>query len=352
VLALLKRERLYALSPAGYLLSYLFSHLPIMLGQPAFPAFAFRLAIVFPALVMDRVPQCYEAGTRLPFVRVMVIAKAQFRRSDGLDRMVDEFEYRNRRPERLPKVKVLQVPAHAVHAHNLRVLFRSLHRRLHPLLRLAEILRAGPLKAEDRLLVIAHGENGADLVAGRTLARKEIVDQRVDDAPLRFIGILCLVDEYMVELAIELVADPVACNLLLEQFRRAFNQIVKIQQPFTSLRRVPPQRKCAPKFERGSEETGEFEQVLSLCMQPDRFGDFLLPRYKRRVCLAWLLHRAWRTVLLQDGFAETAYVSCALSRFNAQPLADKFGCLHPGLRFPSVERRKHGLKLMIGENLG
>src|SRR5690606_1963141 len=110
------------------------------------------------------------------------------------------------------------------------------HHRLHPLERLFEILRAGALEAEDRLLVVADDEDRADAAAMRALAAEEIVDQREDDVPLRAVGVLRLVDQYVIEAPVELVADPIGNALAGQQAGREADLVVEIDQPFALLR--------------------------------------------------------------------------------------------------------------------
>ena len=65
----------------------------------------------------------------------------------------------------------------------------------------------GALEAKDRLLGIANREDRADL-GPRTLAGEELLRERGDDLPLLGIGVLRLVDENVVEAAVELEQHP------------------------------------------------------------------------------------------------------------------------------------------------
>ena len=58
----------------------------------------------------------------------------------------------------------------------------------------------------------------------------------LDDLPLGGVGILGLIDQHMVDLAVELVADPVAHAGLLQQAPRPFDQVVEIGNAGGSLR--------------------------------------------------------------------------------------------------------------------
>ena len=72
-----------------------------------------------------------------------------------------------------------------------------------------EAVRIGALEAEDRLLEVADGENGAMPVRG-ALAGEIFDGERAHDVPLAFVRVLRLVDQDMVGLLVELEAHPVA----------------------------------------------------------------------------------------------------------------------------------------------
>ena len=57
---------------------------------------------------------------------------------------------------------------------------------------------------------------------------EKLVDQLLDDLPLRGIGVLRFVDEDMIDLAVELVAHPVAHSGLAKQAPRPVDQIVEV----------------------------------------------------------------------------------------------------------------------------
>ena len=59
-------------------------------------------------------------------------------------------------------------------------------------------------------------------------AGEKLLDQPLDDLPLRGIGVLRLVDQHMVDLAIELVAHPVAHSRLRQQPAGPIDQIVEV----------------------------------------------------------------------------------------------------------------------------
>ena len=70
-----------------------------------------------------------------------------------------------------------------------------------------ECPRIGALEAEDRLLLVAHRKQRARLGAC-ALAGEEFLGQRRDNGPLRRARVLRLVDQQVVEAAIELVEHP------------------------------------------------------------------------------------------------------------------------------------------------
>ena len=72
-----------------------------------------------------------------------------------------------------------------------------------------EARRIGTLEAEDRLLEVADGEDGAAAERAPSPAKNSKASAR-DDVPLPFVGVLRLVDEDVVGLLVELVAHPVA----------------------------------------------------------------------------------------------------------------------------------------------
>ena len=87
-------------------------------------------------------------------------------------------------------------------------------------------LRVSTLKAIDRLFRIAHGEQcPPPLVA----AGKELGDQTGDHLPLRRVGILSLVDEDVVDAAIQFKMHPGRARID-QQPRRAQDEVVIVQQ--------------------------------------------------------------------------------------------------------------------------
>ena len=88
---------------------------------------------------------------------------------------------------------------------------------------------------------------------------------------MRFVGILRLINEDVIELAVELVAYPGGKFLVLQQRRRLADLVIEIDQPLARLRLLPAPGKSAAKGERGGEVGGEVEQRLQLADLEHRF---------------------------------------------------------------------------------
>ncbi len=97
-----------------------------------------------------------------------------------------------------------------------------------------ERCRIGALKAEDRLLGIADGEDRADRVA-RTPAGEKLLGQGRHDLPLVRVGILRLVDQDMIDAAIELEQHPGGDARLRQQVARREDQVVVIEETAPAL---------------------------------------------------------------------------------------------------------------------
>ena len=109
------------------------------------------------------------------------------------------------------------------------LLYRD-HARLEMPPHLDKGARVGALKAVDRLLRIADGENRANAILGAA-AGEELGGKRGDDLPLLGIGVLRLVDQDMVEPAVELEQNPRRDPRPAQQFKRLQHEIVVIEQP-------------------------------------------------------------------------------------------------------------------------
>src|SRR6059058_5122155 len=87
-----------------------------------------------------------------------------------------------------------------------------------------ELARGGALEREDRLLLVADGE---DRAGGRTRAgpNEKLAGQRLDDPTLPRARVLCLVDQHVIDAEVELVVDPRRFDAL-EERKRAIDQVV------------------------------------------------------------------------------------------------------------------------------
>src|SRR5690348_5114522 len=122
---------------------------------------------------------------------------------ERVDDFVDDVEHRLRRSEARSDREVAELGRIL----RLGKLARS---ALEMLPRRPESLRVGALEAVDRLLEVADHEERPAPLLGLARAAEIFLDQLLDDFPLRRISVLRLVDQDMVDLPTELVADPVA----------------------------------------------------------------------------------------------------------------------------------------------
>ncbi len=92
-----------------------------------------------------------------------------------------------------------------------------------------EFVRRGALKRKDRLLLVADREDGAHDAVARALAGGEFGNDVGDDLPLPRAGILRLVDQHMVDAAIELVVHPAGRDAG-KHVQRLVDQVVIVEQ--------------------------------------------------------------------------------------------------------------------------
>ena len=104
-----------------------------------------------------------------------------------------------------------------------------------------ELARRGALEAVDRLLGIADREERAHALAARAAAGGEIRGDPAQDLPLLGVGVLRLVDEHVVDAAVELVEHPggVAAR---QQRQRLVDQILEIERAEPRLVLLDPAR--------------------------------------------------------------------------------------------------------------
>ncbi len=154
--------------------------------------------------------------------RLALIEKAGPRRLAG-ERHVDRREDGGRRAER------------EIERHALEGLLRLATSPLESAPHLAEKLRRCALEGENRLFLVADREYRA-VPRTRALAGKELLGQRLDDAPLLGRIVLRLVDQHMVEAVIELLHHPSGARMR-HQRQRAGNLVGKVQRATLGLSR-------------------------------------------------------------------------------------------------------------------
>ena len=135
--------------------------------------------------------------------------------------------------------------------------------RLEMLARLVEPRWIGALEAVNGLLEVADHEQGSHALVGLARPAEKFIDQPVDDLPLRGVGILRLVDKYMVDLTVELVADPLAHAGLLEEAARPVDEVVEIGHARGPFGARVGQREGLPRAQARRDVGGEFRAALN-----------------------------------------------------------------------------------------
>src|SRR3954454_13781130 len=139
------------------------------------------------------------------------LAKGQRRGSERCDDRIDDVEDRLRRAEARGDREVAKL-TRPLFVGEERVLalaegIRALFERLS---RLPKTLGIGALETIDRLLEISDHEERTEPLFDLAGTAEELFDQPLDNLTLRGVGVLGLVHQVMVDLPVELVADPVA----------------------------------------------------------------------------------------------------------------------------------------------
>ena len=143
-------------------------------------------------------------------------------------------------------------------------------------LRSREILGTGALKSENSLLEIADREHGPNLVALCPCAAEKFLRQRPDDPPLRGIGVLRFIDQYMVDPLVQLVTYPFGDAGLLQQRGRTRDQVIEIDRAGQAFGGRIFAGIGAPGMKRLSEQRGvigaqlERDQLAAPAVQPRR----------------------------------------------------------------------------------
>ena len=266
--------------------------------------------------------------------------EAEFGRADRRYRLVHEVEHVVRGAEALAQAVLAQISRIGSAARVLCGIGGAPHLFGIAISRFGEIARAGALKAEYRLLEVAHGEDRPDLVGARAFTGEEIVCQGLDDLPLGAVGILRLVDEDVVETAIEFVADPVGHRGIRQQVCGALDQIVEIDQSFARLGLLPPQRKGASRFQLRGEEIRKVQQGAAFCYVPYCIRDQLLLAHEIGIVLLSAFHGARRAVLLQKRVEEAVQRRQSICRIAFEPSRYEVAHLVGRLRLPTIHGRQ------------
>ncbi len=94
---------------------------------------------------------------------------------------------------------------------------------------LVELAGRRALEREDRLLFVADGKHGAEHAVAGTPARRELGDDMRHDVPLSRTRVLRLVDQDVVDAAVELVVHPSRRDALQHR-KRLVDQVVIVEQ--------------------------------------------------------------------------------------------------------------------------
>ena len=339
--AFYQREAL--VHPALHLCGNAIGHSPLGFGNPAFRPLAFTahiaLLLVLIGLCRDRAPQGDKAGPVVTTMPVGRIGQTELSMSDCIYGRIHEIENRLRRAIGSAKAEIQQFARGRGLAQSIGTACSIRHDLREMMLGNLEVFGTGPLKPENRLLVIADDENGSQDILALPRPGEEIFRQGTDDGPLRLIGILCLVDQDMIEPPVELVADPVGDIGPGQQGCSPADLVVEIHQPFAGLRLVPGNCKAAADFQRRSQPVGKFHQLgahlhgIEGCLQRlSRCGIL-------RILLLQRLEAADIPALREEGLRQIGAERRASARFSRQPLLPGFCRSETGLGAPRQIRR-------------
>lgn len=93
-----------------------------------------------------------------------------------------------------------------------------------------ELRGISALEAEDRLLDVTDGEHRSAALLG-CLAGKKLGGQRTDHPPLMRARVLRLVDQQVVDSAVQLIENPRCVSFLFQKACGRFDQIIEIENP-------------------------------------------------------------------------------------------------------------------------
>src|SRR6478672_1872859 len=207
--------------------------------------------------------------------------------------------------------------------------------------RLLEAARVGPLEPVDRLLEIAdHEERPVPFLALAGPA-EELVDEPTDDLPLCGVGVLRLVDQHMVDLAIQLVPDPVAHSGLRKEPLRPPYEIVEIGDPGTAFRVRIGSSESLPGAEAGGDLGGQSGAVLDAKKFAHEDGEAPCLRFIMGLGFGLSGRNAQRVLVGEYDLAEPSQISGALDRCESQPILDDLGMANARLRAPPPVGGRH-----------
>ena len=249
---------------------------------------------------------------------------------------VDEIKHGLRRAEAAIQPQFQQFARSMTGLQHACVSRRIVHLRTHPFGRLAKILRAGALKAENRLLVIAHHEQRTHLLGVLAQPRPELLGHGEDDVPLLLVSVLRFVHQNVIELPVKLVADPVRLLLVLQKRGSAADLIVEIDQSLALLGLVPGQRKGTAQPQRGHQMIDQIEH------RPQRAHGLDAAHHPRhifgigRVDLVLRLASPELAFLGEENPGQGIDRISALDRCSQQPFADPINDSQSHLGAPFV----------------
>jgi len=100
-----------------------------------------------------------------------------------------------------------------------------------------EARRIGALETENRLFLVADREDGAATVLAGAAPREELFRKLLDHGPLLGARILCLVDQEVIDAAVELVVHP-GCGRIGQEIGGLADQIAEIEPSALGLHRL------------------------------------------------------------------------------------------------------------------
>ena len=80
------------------------------------------------------------------------------------------------------------------------------------------------------LFKVAHGKQSAYLVGLHAHTTVKITRERTNNLPLRGVGVLRLIDQYVIDLPIVLKSHPICHLAMLQQRRRAPDHVIEIDR--------------------------------------------------------------------------------------------------------------------------